>query len=147
MVEKPMEAEKELIEEILQLEECTSMFGVSTKDVRKLAYDFLKSNSYLTIHFNKKTQVAGKKWYYLFVKRHPELNLRQPQNVSVARSKGLNKENISQFFDVLENLVDENQIDALRIYNLDESRFNTVQKKSSSHNSSTKPSSRSDIKW
>jgi hypothetical protein len=47
------------------------MFGLSTKDVRKLAYDFLKSNPYLTIPFNKKTQVAGKKWHYLVVKRHP----------------------------------------------------------------------------
>jgi hypothetical protein len=50
--------------------------------------------------------------------------------VSVARSKGFNKENISQFFDILEKLVDENQIDALRIYNVDESGFATVQKKS-----------------
>jgi hypothetical protein len=64
------------------------------------------------------------------MKIHPELSLRQPQSLSIARNKGFNKENISQFFDILEKLVDENQVDALRIYNVDESGFTTVQKKS-----------------
>jgi hypothetical protein len=49
-------------------------------------------------------QLAGKKWYYSFMKRHPELSLHQPQSVSLARSKGGNKENIAQFFYILENL-------------------------------------------
>jgi hypothetical protein len=48
----------------------------------------------------------------------------------LAVKASFNNENISQFFDILEKLVDENQIDALRIYNLDESRFTTVHKKS-----------------
>jgi hypothetical protein len=67
----PIESEKELTEEILYVEEC--MFGLTPKDVRKLAYDLLKANTYLKNTFSKKMQLAGKKWYYLFVKRHPEL--------------------------------------------------------------------------
>jgi hypothetical protein len=90
------------------------MFGLTLKDLRKLAYDFLKANPHIKNPFSKKTQLAGKKWYYSFVKRNPELSLRQPQSVSIARSKGFNKENVSHLFYILEKFVDENQIDALR---------------------------------
>jgi hypothetical protein len=50
--------------------------------------------------------------------------------VSIAHIKGFDKENVSQFFDILEKLADENQIDALCICNVNESGFTTVQKKS-----------------
>jgi hypothetical protein len=49
--------------------------------------------------------------------------------VSIAHTKDFNKENISQFFDILEKLVDENLIDAISIYNVEESGFTMVQKK------------------
>jgi hypothetical protein len=124
----PIEAEKEVTEKILYLEDC--IFVLTLKDVRKLAYDFLKANPHIKNPFSKKTRLAGKKWYYSFMKRHPELSLRQPQSVSIARSKGFNKENVSRFSDILEKLVDVNQIDALRICSAGESGFTTVQKKS-----------------
>jgi hypothetical protein len=56
----PIEAEKELIEEILYLEEC--MFGLNLNDVRKLAYDLLKANPHLKNPFSKMTQLLDKKW-------------------------------------------------------------------------------------
>jgi hypothetical protein len=46
----------------------------------------------------------------------------------VARVKGFNKENVSGFFDILQKVVDGNNIDALRIFNVDEPGFSTVQK-------------------
>jgi hypothetical protein len=90
-----MEAGKELIDEILYLEEC--VFRLTVKDARKLAYNSLKANLHLKNPFKKKTQLADKKWYYSFVKRHPELSLRQPQNVFIVRSKGFNKEGRTVF--------------------------------------------------
>jgi hypothetical protein len=73
--------------------------------------------------------MAGKKWHYNFMKRHPNLSLRQPESTSVTRVKGFCKENVSHFFDTLETICDENQLDATRIYNVDESEFFTLQKK------------------
>lgn len=123
----PPEAEKELVDVILQFEE--NLFGLTALDVRKLAYEILAQNPHLWNPFNKEKQIAGKKWYYLFMKRHPELSLRQPEKISVNRAKGFNKENVKKFFDILEKVVDENQLNGLKIFNVDESGFQTVQKK------------------
>jgi hypothetical protein len=73
--------------------------------------------------------MAGKKWFCSFMKRHPTLSLQQPECISMARVKVLNKENVSGFFDVLQKVVDGNNIDSVRICNVDESGFSTVQKR------------------
>ncbi|XP_046973826.1 MFS-type transporter clz9-like [Vanessa cardui] len=73
--------------------------------------------------------MAGKAWFYKFMKRHPQLSVRQPENTSLNRIKGLNKENVFHFFDLLEKIIDENGIEPTNIFNVDESGFSTVQKK------------------
>ena len=73
-------------------------------------------------------QLAGKKWFYAFLKRHPKISVRQPENTSINRAKGFNREAVSLFFDLLETIVRSNGIDASRIFNMDESGFTTVQK-------------------
>jgi hypothetical protein len=50
--------------------------------------------------------MAGKKWFYSFMKRHTTLSLLQAECISMARVKRFNQENVSGFFD-------ENNIDAL----------------------------------
>ena len=39
----------------------------------------------------EKKKMAGKKWYYSFMRRHPELSLREPENTSLARAQGFNR--------------------------------------------------------
>jgi hypothetical protein len=73
--------------------------------------------------------MEGKKWYYNFIKRHPNLSLRQPESTSMTRVKGFCEEIFNHFFYILKTICDENQLDATRIYNVNESRFSTVQKK------------------
>ena len=124
----PREAEKELVDVILKFEE--NMFGLTITDVRKLAFQVLEANPHLKNPFNKNNKIAGKKWYYAFMRRHPTLSLRQPENVSIARIRGFNRDSVLHFFDILERIVDENGLNALRIFNVDESGFTTVQKKS-----------------
>lgn len=108
------------------------MFGLTIDDVRKLAYDImkaLKAHPHIPSRFNQETGMAGYKWYYAFKKRYPELSLRQPESVSLARSKGFNRENVYEFFNLLAKVVDENNLDPHKIYKVDDSGFSTVRKK------------------
>lgn len=118
--------EKEIVSHILAMEEM--MFGLTPVDIRKLAYDVAEKNG-LKHYFNKEKGIAGKKWYYNFMKRHPELSLRTPECTSIARAKGFNKTNVYKFFDLLEKICDQHKLDGTRIFNVDESGFSTVQKR------------------
>ena len=122
----PAEVEEEIVNHVLKLEE--SMFGMTSLDLRSLAYQVAVKNNILT-RFNAEKQSAGKKWYSLFMKRHPNLSLRQPEATSLARAKGFNKDRVKEFFDILETLVLDNNIDASRLYNVDETGLSTVQRK------------------
>ena len=122
----PEDVEFQLVEHIIRLE--SSFFGLSIRDIRSLAYQIAEKNN-LQHKFNRTMQLAGKKWFYAFLKRHPKISVRQPENTSINRAKGFNREAVSLFFDLLETIVRSNGIDASRIFNMDESGFTTVQKK------------------
>ena len=122
----PPDVEEEIVNHILKLEEC--MFGMTSVDLRSLAYQIAVQNN-IPNRFNNEKKLAGKKWYSLFMKRHPNLSLRQPEATSLARAKGFNKERVEEFFDILEKLVLENNLEASRIYNVDETGLSTVQRK------------------
>ena len=73
--------------------------------------------------------MAGKKWFYGFMKRNPKLSLRQPQSTSIARAKSFNKQRVMEFFGILEQLVDKYKITSNTIFNVDESGYSMVQKR------------------
>lgn len=74
--------------------------------------------------------MAGKKWYYAFLKRYPQLNLRQPRATSLNRATAFNKTTVQDFINKLEAVMDEHNIkDAIQIYNMDETGLSTVQRK------------------
>ncbi|CAH1963229.1 unnamed protein product [Acanthoscelides obtectus] len=120
------ETEMELAKHILKLEE--RFFGVTIRDVRRLAFQIAVRND-IPHRFNINKEMAGKGWYYSFMNRHPELSLRQPEKISMARATGFNQKNVHEFFDILERCVDENCFTAQTTYNVDESGFSTVQKR------------------
>ncbi|KAK7095561.1 hypothetical protein V1264_006951 [Littorina saxatilis] len=79
--------------------------------------------------FNKEKKTAGKDWYRHFMRRHPEISLRQPEATSFARAEGFNREAVNRYFNLLEELVDDNSLHASRIFNMDETGISTVQTK------------------
>lgn len=106
------------------------MFGLTIKDVRRLAFQVAEKHA-IEHTFNTDKQMAGKAWYYGFMSRHKELTLRQPESTSMQRLKGFSEERVNKFFTLLESLVDEKKITGSKIFNVDESGFTTVQKKPS----------------
>ena len=62
------------------------------------------------------------------MKRHPEILLCLPEATSLARASGFNKNQINAFCNLLTKTVEENNIYANHIYNMDESGISVVQK-------------------
>ena len=121
----PPEIENELVEHVLKLELC--MAGINSKDLRRLAFEIAEKNK-IPHQFNKNLGNAGKKWYYQFMKLHPWLSLRLPEPTSMARATGFCREKVELFFNKLTELVDNYNITADLIYNVDETGVSTVQK-------------------
>lgn len=123
--ELTVELENQLVQHILDLQRM--FFGLTRDDLKKLAFEIAETNN-IPHRFNKGSKMAGDKWYYSFLSRHPELALRKPEATSMARATGFSKERTDEFFDVLSKLVDNNKLQAANIFNVDETALSTVQK-------------------
>lgn len=93
----------------------------------RIAYEIAEKNK-LNTRFSKEKKSAGKEWFAGFMKRHPEVSLRQPEVTSLARASGFNKVVVGNFFNLLEKLVDEHKFTASRIFNMDETSHTVVQR-------------------
>jgi len=116
--------EEELVMHCLQLE--SMYFGLRIDDLRRLAFDLAEANG-VHHNFNREEKMAGKKWYYAFMQRHPELSLREPENTSLARAQGFNRPRVEAFFQLLGKVFDEEHLTPDRLYNMDETSLSTVQ--------------------
>jgi len=70
--------------------------------------------------------MAGVDWMSCFLKRHPELSLREPEPTSLSRATGFNRVQVSSFFALLKEEMDKNSITPDRIFNMDETGVSTV---------------------
>ena len=80
------EQERKIFDYVKTMGEVT--YGLTRSQVRKLAYDFAELEG---IRHPFRGGMAGRDWYYGFLKRHPNLALRQPEAVSLNRSIGFRK--------------------------------------------------------
>ncbi|CAH1963651.1 unnamed protein product [Acanthoscelides obtectus] len=104
-------------------------FGLTRRDVRSIAFQLAKLNN-IPNPFSLLSESAGKDWLKRFLKRHEHvLSVRKPTGTSIARATGFCKHKVAEFFDILENLMDEKKFQANRIYNVDESGLCIVQSK------------------
>ncbi|XP_069681190.1 uncharacterized protein [Periplaneta americana] len=122
------EQEKELTEHILLME--SRLFGLTIDEVRSLAFELAEKNN-LAHSFNRTKKMAGKCWFYSFLKRNPQLSLRSAEPTSLARAMGFNRVVVKQFFDLLSDLYKKHNFTADRVFNVDETGIRTVPNKQS----------------
>ncbi|XP_037870942.1 uncharacterized protein LOC119629361 [Bombyx mori] len=103
-------------------------FGLTKKDVMKLAYE-------LTVKYNLSRPrtwddngMAGEEWFRMFMKRNSELSVRAAQATSLSRATSFNRKNVDAFYDNLANVMDRYKFEPQNIYNVDETGITTVQK-------------------
>ena len=109
---------------------CSKIFyGLTIERVRKIAFSFAEKNK-LKHNFDKTSQMAGKDWYYGFIKRHPNISLRKPEATSLNRITAFNETEVKAFFNNLETLQRTHHFDGDRIYNVDETGITIDQRNS-----------------
>ena len=100
--------------------------GLTTKQVRKLAYQYAV-HLHLTIPSSwDENSSASLDWLKGFLKRHNSLSVRKPENTSLARTTSFNKHNVQNFFDNLEKCYLKHNFPPNMIWNLDETACTTV---------------------
>ena len=70
-------------------------FGLSPKELQKLAYKFAKANRIEIPKSWYDKQQAGPDWLTSFLKRHRQLLLRTPKNTSLSGANSFNKNNVN----------------------------------------------------
>lgn len=98
-------------------------FGLSRKEVLQIVADYVKQNKIKTQFKDGK---PGEDWFLNFKRRH-NLSIKKPQSVEYARKKNLDPFLIYNYFDLLENTINQLGLQERpsQIWNLDESSFCT----------------------
>ena len=115
------EEEKEIVDTCLLFSEWG--FGIGKKEVIGVVADYCKANKKDHLFPDG---VPGQEWWRAFIKRHPNLSLRKPQSLQLARARATCPEVIDHwFFQVLEPMLDKTGLKnhPERIYNADETSF------------------------
>ena len=121
------DVEKKLVEYLKDMQ--LRFFGLSRKALCSIAYDYAIANN-IKAPFNKQKKAAGNDWLELFLKRNPELSLRQAEATSLSRAVGFNRPQVSRFFDLLKESLNFDKFTPDKIFNIDETGMSTVQKMS-----------------
>jgi len=120
------EQEQILVGHIKSMEK--SLYGLSTTDIRRLAFDLAKQMGVHHKHFAQGSSIAGYDWLSGFMRRHPELSVRMPEATSLSRAVGFNWPQVQKFYAALKEALDCMHASALRIWNMDETGISSVHK-------------------
>lgn len=115
------EYEEALVKHAIDLQRM--FFGLTTGDIRKLAFELAEKNGIEHPFQNNK---AGKFWLQSFLKRNPQLSLRSPEPTSLARAVGFNRPVVMKFFEIYKEELTKGSFSADRIWNADESGLTAV---------------------
>lgn len=111
------------------VEHCSKIYyGMTTKDLRKFAFDLAVANKNKFPEAWRKNELASKDWLKGYLKRHKNLSIRSPEATSLARATAFNRANVNLFFDNLGKIYDKFSFSPSDVYNMDETGLTTVQK-------------------
>ncbi|CAG2057065.1 unnamed protein product [Timema podura] len=97
-------------------------FGMTPKEVRKIAFDFCEENG-ISNNFDSDNKIAGDDdWFSGFRKRHPNITLRKPTGLSSARANFMKREVVRYYFKRLKSALKSTgaDIDVSHVYICDE---------------------------
>lgn len=78
------------------------LYGLSIFDLKKLAFVFAKK-----LHVKYPSEWEWEGWFLAFMKRHPNLSYRSPEQTSLNRAKGFNPTSVQAFFELYGEVLDE----------------------------------------
>lgn len=120
------DSESELVNFILEMEKFG--IGLTKQDIKSLAYQLaIRNNLKHILLFSQEKKLTGKTWLHSFLNRHPVLSF--PTNTSIARMKGFNRQNVNEFYDLLEKNMEKFKYLANNVYNVDETIISVVPSK------------------
>jgi hypothetical protein len=103
-------------------------FGLTMADVMRLAYQLDVRNG-IKNQFCKRNEKPGRKWLKNSLRRHPQISVRTPEDLSLSRARGFTPESVAQFFEVYEPAMDTIQHNPAKLYNCDETGITILQHK------------------
>ncbi|KAG5884662.1 hypothetical protein JTB14_005406 [Gonioctena quinquepunctata] len=104
-------------------------YGLTYELCRRLAFQYAsKLNEKIPRNWgiNKKAGKAEIDWMQCFMKRHPRLSNRRPENTSIARASAFNRANVEEFFNNYASVQATCNFSPDRIWNTDETGITTV---------------------
>ncbi|CAH1973221.1 unnamed protein product [Acanthoscelides obtectus] len=119
--------EKRLVVHIQRL--AAAGFAPDRNTARRLAYNFAEKLK-LKHKFSHNSGMAGYSWLPSFLERNPELTIRQAEGLSLLRARGMNREETSKFFQLLIDILTENNLldKPSHIFNMDETGVQLINK-------------------
>ncbi|GBN67897.1 hypothetical protein AVEN_189612-1 [Araneus ventricosus] len=101
-------------------------YGLTFLQARALAFQYAEKLGKAMPSSWNVNECAGIDWMQSFMKRHPRLSLRKPENTSLSRATSFNKKNVGEFFDNLYAVMEKYKFKPERILNFDETGITTV---------------------
>ena len=110
--------EEELAERLVVLFDM--FYGLTADKLASVAFSFAERQR-IKHNFNRKRMRAGPDWVQGFLRRHPKVAIRKPENYSMARVEAVNKANLQTFYDnVSQMMKTKGPYPPHRIFNVDE---------------------------
>ncbi|CAG4918352.1 unnamed protein product [Colias eurytheme] len=98
---------------------------LNVADLRKLVYKYTELNN-ITNNFDQSGKTAGLDWVHAFMRRNPSFSIRKAEATGLNRISAFNKEEITHFYNKLDDLMEKHKFIPNNIYNADETGITTV---------------------
>lgn len=115
-----VDAELKLVTHIKKLQQ--RGFAPGRRDVQEIAFNLAEKLG-KKHKFNKELGRAGTHWFLSFMERHKDLSIRKAEGMSGNRARGMNREEVNKYFELLESILLENKLfdKPGQLFNMDES--------------------------